>query len=142
MASSSNYRKHIWRIGRIINIVCIVGYVVLGVLTAFSIVGIALIYLNPDMARYFVSVAEGTTFAQVFDFFLERDLIPSREINAINLFSFALSQITMLIFLVIGEITTIPQLVSQLLLMLLSLDTSLLPTLNIFSRNESMSDTC
>lgn len=101
MASSSNYRKHIWRIGRIINIVCIVGYVVLGVLTAFSIVGIALIYLNPDMARYFVSIAEGTTFAQVFDFFLERDLIPSREINTINLFSFALSQITMLIFLVI-----------------------------------------
>lgn len=91
-------RTRIARIGKIIDLFCAVVKTVSIVLLCLSLAGIALLYLDFGHGDMFASFVAGTSFVELVDIVVDSTGIPDRELAAINLFSFAVSQAVLLAF--------------------------------------------
>ena len=99
--NNAGSRSNIKRVGKLINAVCIVLQSISVVLGFLSLFAIAVLYVYPEAVSPFLDLIDNTTLVQIINTITIDSGIPAREMNAINLFAFALSQVTLLAFFIV-----------------------------------------
>lgn len=92
-------KDRIRRIGKIIRVFCIVVRIISVLFLILAFVGIAAVYAGLDFGTKISDLAGASTFVQIVDTTIDKELVPDREMRMINLFAFALSQAVLLAFI-------------------------------------------
>lgn len=95
----ADIRRRIAATGKAIGVVCTVSRVITGIMMALGIVGIVTLYTQESFATPFLDLASGTGIVTSILEGLDLQAIPQREVNAVELFLFVLSQAFLLVFL-------------------------------------------
>ena len=92
-------KRNIERIGKVINVVCIIGRTITVISLVIVLIGIGLLYLAPDFPIQVTDFVDATTISLIVNAIIEPGTIPARDMDAINLFVYALSLLVMLAFI-------------------------------------------
>lgn len=97
--SNSNVKDRIKFTGKAINAVCLAVRVLCAIMLCIALVEIFVLYVLPQYAPPLSTILSDSSFVQITDGLIEPGSIPARELVAINLLAFALSQAVILIFI-------------------------------------------
>ena len=101
MRQERDVRKRIARIGKVIDVFCVAVQVICVILLCLSLAAIGALYIDFEYFGWLANTIEDTSFVQMVDAAIGNTGLAVREVAAINLFAFALSQASLLAFIIV-----------------------------------------